>query len=417
MARSEQLPDPVIFREFPFNVGVKILAPGDIRPTPEQQAAYRRFAKLGDPLADALIEMFRRLPTGQGRALFETALEHGIEAVPDAPAELKAFFAHLDSEPFWLDREKLDRAAGVSGRVGPWATNLALSMFSLNGGYLASRAGKVLVGTGGLAAEAMAPRRVVETATWWVDVTGRGGLERFGPGFKNTVRVRVMHAQVRAGMNRRPDWDHEQWDHPINQSLTAGTLMLFSLATIAGCNAVGLTFSKKEKAAVYHQWRYVGHLMGLDPEILPADETDTWRLLWLQADYEFLPDEDSRRLSKALVSALGPIYGFDGPGLRSRLLRRAFTLYSVSYSRILLGKTNSDFLEMPYSRVFLAAVLATAAINGVLEVPRRLIPGATGLSERVGRRLTERMMARAARANRPDRSYARHDRLAETRAA
>ncbi|WP_458686614.1 oxygenase MpaB family protein [Nocardia tengchongensis] len=417
MARSEQLPDPVIFREFPFNIGVKILAPGDIRPTPEQQAAYRRFAKMGDPLADALIEMFRRLPTGQGRALFETALEHGIEAVPDAPAELRAFFAHLDSEPFWLDREKLDRAAGVSGRVGPWATNLALSMFSLNGGYLASRAGKVLVGTGGLAAEAMAPRRVVETATWWVDVTGRGGLERFGPGFKNTVRVRVMHAQVRAGMNRRPDWDYEQWDHPINQSLTAGTLMLFSLATIAGCNAVGLTFSKKEKAAVYHQWRYVGHLMGLDPEILPADETDTWRLLWLQADYEFLPDEDSRRLSKALVSALGPIYGFDGPGPRSRLLRRAFTLYSVSYSRILLGKTNSDFLEMPYSRAFLAAVLATAAINGVLEVPRRLIPGATGLSERVGRRLTERMMARAARVNRPDRSYARHDRLAETRAA
>ncbi|MFE2961357.1 oxygenase MpaB family protein [Nocardia tengchongensis] len=417
MARSEQLPDPVIFREFPFNVGVKMLAPGDIRPTPEQQAAYRRFAKMGDPLADALIEMFRRLPTGQGRALFETALEHGIETVPDAPTELKAFFAHLDSEPFWLDREKLDRAAGVSGRVGPWATNLALSMFSLNGGYLASRAGKVLVGTGGLAAEAMAPRRVVETATWWVDVTGRGGLERFGPGFKNTVRVRVMHAQVRAGMNRRPDWDYEQWDHPINQSLTAGTLMLFSLATIAGCNAVGLTFSKKEKAAVYHQWRYVGHLMGLDPEILPADETDTWRLLWLQADYEFLPDEDSRRLSKALVSALGPIYGFDGPDLRSRLLRHAFTLYSVSYSRILLGKTNSDFLEMPYSRVFLAAVLTTAAINGVLEVPRRLIPGATGLSERVGRRLTERMMARAARVNRPDRSYARHDRPAETRAA
>ncbi|GAB2564024.1 oxygenase MpaB family protein [Nocardia heshunensis] len=417
MARTEQLPDPVIFREFPFNVGIRLIGPGDIRPTPEQQAAYRRFTTMGDPLADAVVEMFRRLPTGTGRAMFETALENGIDAVPDAPAELKAFFAHVDSVPFWLDQDKLDRAARVSGRVGPWATNLALSMFSLNGGYLASRAGKVLVGTGGLSAEAMAPRRVVETATWWIDVTGPGGLERFAPGFKNTVRVRIMHAQVRAGMNRRPDWDYENWDHPINQSLTAGTLMLFSLATIAGCNAVGLTFSKKEKAAVYHLWRYVGHLIGLDPEILPADETDTWRLLWLQADYEFLPDEDSRALSKALVSALGPIYGFDGPGLRARALRHIFTMYSVSYSRILLGKTNSDFLEMPYSRVFLAAVLATAAVNGALEIPRRLIPGATRWSERMGRRVTERMMLRAAQVNSPDRSYARHDRLAATRAA
>lgn len=416
MTRSE-VPDPVIFREFPFNIGVKILAPGDIRPTPEQQAAYRKFTKMGDPLADAVVEMFRRLPTGQGRAMFETALERGIDAVPDAPAELKAFFAHIDSVPFWLDQDKMDRAARVSGRVGPWATNLALSMFSLNGGYLASRAGKVLVGTGGLSAETMVPRRVVETATWWIDVTAPGGLERFAPGFKNTVRVRIMHAQVRAGMNRRPDWDYEQWDHPLNQSLTAGTLMLFSLATIAGCNAVRLRFSKKEKAAVYHLWRYVGHVIGLDPEILPADETDTWRLLWLQADYEFLPDEDSRRLSKALVSALGPVYGFDGPGLRSRALRWTFTMYAVSYSRILLGKTNSDFLEMPCSRVFLAAVLATAAINGVLEVPRRIIPGATRLSERLGRRATERMMRRAALVNNPDRSYARHDRPAQTHAA
>ncbi|MCU1642696.1 MAG: hypothetical protein JWN03_2971 [Nocardia sp.] len=417
MARTDQLADPVFFSEFPFNIGVKFLAPGDIRPTPQQREDYRRFTQLGDPLADAVVEMFRHLPTGQGRRMFEIALERGIDAVPDAPAELKAFFAHIDSRPYWLDQEKLDRAARVSGRVGPWATNLALSMFALNGGYLASRAGKVLVGTGALAAEAMAPRRVAETASWWVDVTALGGMGRFEAGFKNTVRVRLMHALVRAGMTRRDDWDYENWDHPINQSLTAGTLMLFSLATIVGCNTVGLRFSKQEKAAVYHLWRYVGYVIGLDADIVPADETDTWRLLWLQADYEFLPDEDSRTLSKALVSALGPLYGFDGNDLRSRALRRAFTLYSLSYSRILLGKSNSDFLEMENSRVFTGAVLATAAVNSVLEVPRRFIPGATRLSEKWGRRTTERMLARITRVNHPDRSYGRHDRLADTRAA
>ncbi|WP_067539773.1 oxygenase MpaB family protein [Nocardia crassostreae] len=417
MARTEQLPEPVVFQEPMFKLAMKVLAPGDIRPTPEQRDAYRRFTALGDPLADAVVDMFRRLPTGQGRTLFEIALEQGIDAVPDAPAELRAFFAHIDAQPFWLDQGKLDLAARVCGRVSPWATNLALSMFSLNGGYLASRADKVLVGTGGLSAENMAPRRVIETATWWMDVTASGGMGRFEPGFKNTVRVRLMHAQVRAGMNRRADWDYADWDHPVNQSLTAGTLMLFSLGSIAGCQAVGLQFSRREKAAVYHLWRYVGHLIGLDPEILPADETDTWRLLWLQADYEFQPDADSRTLSEALVGALPTLYGLDHGGLPARLAGRAFTLYSVSYSRILLGHTNADFLGMPYSRVSTAAVLATAALNGALEVPRRLIPGATRLAERLGRRTTERMMARPVLANRPDRSYGRHDRLAETRAA
>lgn len=417
MARTGELADPIVFSEFPFNIGVKVLAPGDIRPTAEQRDAYRRFTKMGDPLADAVVEMFGRLPAGAGRRMFEIALERGIDAVPDAPAELEALFAHVDSRPYWLDQDKLDQAARTSGRVGLWALGLALPMLSLNGGYLASRAAKPLVGTGQLAADSMAPRRVAETTSWWADATAPEGMDRFAPGFKNTVRVRIMHAQVRAGMNRRPDWDYENWDEPINQSLIAGTLMLFSLATIAGCQAVGMRFSQREKDSVYHLWRYVGYVIGLDSEIIPADETDTWRLLWLQADYEFLPDADSRILSKALIKAMGPIQGVGGDDLRSRLVRRIITRYSASYSRLILGKTNSTYLDMPYSGPFMAAVVATAAINTVLEVPRRLIPGGTRASERLGRRSTQWLVTRVTGANNPDRSYGRHDRLAETRAA
>ena len=85
--------DPPLFREFPFNIGVRMLAPGDIRPTPEQRENYLRFTQIGDPLADDLIAAFRRLPAGAGRAQFETALENGIGAVDDPLPELVAFFA------------------------------------------------------------------------------------------------------------------------------------------------------------------------------------------------------------------------------------------------------------------------------------------------------------------------------------
>ncbi|MDQ1321807.1 MAG: hypothetical protein QG655_3052, partial [Actinomycetota bacterium] len=40
--------DPPLFREFPFNIGLRMLAPGDIRPTPEQRERYRLFARMGD---------------------------------------------------------------------------------------------------------------------------------------------------------------------------------------------------------------------------------------------------------------------------------------------------------------------------------------------------------------------------------
>ena len=82
MAEAEVV-DPPLFREFPFNIGLRMLAPGNIRPTPEQRERYQRFTQMGDPLADDLVAAFRRLPTGVGRAQFESALEHGIAAVAD----------------------------------------------------------------------------------------------------------------------------------------------------------------------------------------------------------------------------------------------------------------------------------------------------------------------------------------------
>ena len=305
--RSRRSP---LFREFPFNVWVRFLAPGNIRPTAAQRDSYLRFTQMGDPIADDLVAAFRRLPAGVGRAQFETAVESGIEAVEDPMPELVAFFGQVDNRPYWVDQKKLDYAVRVSARVGLFPSLTALSMFSLMGGYLASRADKTLVATGDL--EAMAPRRLSETLNWVVDVTAPNALERFGSGFTSTLRVRL----IRDGPRRdgaAADWDFEDWDYPVNQSTMAGTLMLFSLGNVLGSQALGVQFSRQDKDALYHFWRYVGFLLGLDPELLPADEADTWRLLWLQADYEFRPDSDSLRLGQALKSALGPLAIGDSP--------------------------------------------------------------------------------------------------------
>ena len=151
--------DPPLFREFPFNIGLRMLAPGDIRPSAEQRERYQRFTQMGDPLADELVAAFRRLPAGVGRAQFETALEHGIAAVDDPTPELVAFFASVDARPYWVDQKKIDHAIRVCARIGMIPSFTAMSMFSLMGGYLASRADKTLVATGDLGGHRTAPPR------------------------------------------------------------------------------------------------------------------------------------------------------------------------------------------------------------------------------------------------------------------
>lgn len=402
---NQLLPTPPLFTEFPFRYAVPVLAPGDLRCTAAQRDSFRRFTQVGDPLADDVVAMFKRLPVGEGRRMFEIAVERGIDAVPNAPAELTAFFGQVETDPYWLDRTKIDRGARVVERTSVWG-GIAMGMFALMGGYLASRADKTLVGTGDL--DAMAPRRLAETTQWWLDVTTPGGLQRNQVGYKSVLRVRLMHALVRAGMNRRPDWNYEAWDHPVNQVLTVGTLGLFSMANLVGAQALGLRFSAQEKDAVFQLWRYVGFLLGIDAEILPTNETDTWRAFWILADTEFIPDEDSRRLAQALVPAAGGLFiGTDTPA--QRLIRRVITSYMVAYSRIVLGPTNSDFLGLENSKFFQSAVMATAVVNGALEVPRQLIPGATRFQERLGARIRARLVRGSIARNGGDRTYARHD--------
>lgn len=410
MARPQgEVVDPPLFREFPFNIGLKLMAPGDIRPTAEQRERYQRFTQMGDPLADNLVAAFRRLPAGVGRAQFETALEHGITAVSDPMPELVAFFAAVDARPYWVDQKKIDHAVRVAARIGMIPSFTAMSMFSLMGGYLASRADKTLVSTGDL--EAIAPRRLAETLTWTVDVTGPGALERFATGFTSTLRVRLMHAMVRAGMERRPDWDFDEWDQPVNQSTMAGTLMLFSLGNVVGCQALGVQFSRHDKDALFHFWRYVGFLLGVDAELLPADEADTWRLLWLQADYEFRPDQDSTRLGKALRSALGPIAIGHSPHPVAQVARALTTEFLCAYSRLILGPTNADALELPNNKAAQGLVAGFAVTNFALRYPMRVVPGLDRVWESLGRRSIETFATLALRQNRGDRTYRRHDSL------
>ena len=347
----------------------------DPPPTPKQMTVIRESILSGDPLADAVVAMYGRLPAGEGRKLLDQALEHGIDTVSDAPAELRSLFKQIDHEPIWLDRELLRLGCEVSYRVGI-SGELVLRNMSLMGGYLAGAAAKPLVFTGQL--DRMANRRLVETGKFWMDVNTPGGLERDKEGFKSAVRVRLMHAQVRNMLVKSDSWDM-RWGYPLNQWDSMGTILEFSVIFLTGLRALGYLFSRREREAVVHLWRYVGYLMGVDERILPTNEQDSMRALYHLIATIGDSDDDTRRLGEALANA--SLQGREG-WLQENIGKLEYTL-RAGYTRYILGDEAADKLGLPrtLTKYFWPA---QAPLRMGAELVRKATPGSNRMLMWVG---------------------------------
>lgn len=382
----------------------KWLLGSDPHPTPGQMASIRQAMLAGDPLADAVVAMYHRLPAGQGRKLLDQALEQGLHTVDDPPEELTALFHQVEHEPIWLDREQLRLACEVSHRVG-LAGELVLRNLSLMGGYLAAAAAKPLAFTGEL--DRMASRRLVETGKFWIDVTTPGGLERDRDGFKSAVRVRLMHAQVRAMLLKSDKWD-PAWGHPLNQWDSMATILEFSVIFLSGLRSLGFLFSKREREAVVHLWRYVGYLMGVDERLLPACEADAMRALYQVIATIGESDEDSRRLGEALARASLQDSG-DG-WLAKRLGRLEYTL-RAGYTRYVLGDDAGDKLGLPRTATKYVWPAQIPLRLGA-ELVRKSVPSVNRRLIRLGERARREQFPKRVRRLKADTSFTPVNKLA-----
>ncbi len=350
----------------------------DPHPTAGQMADIRRHMKMGDPLADAVVAMYKELPTGQGRKLLDQALGQGIDSVENPPQALVNLFAQLDDEPIWLDRDKLRLGCDVSRRVGP-SGELVLRNLALMGGYLGAAAAKPLVFTGQL--DSKTSRRLVETGKFWMDVTTVGGLERNNEGFKSAVRVRMMHAQVRAMLRQSNKWSMA-WGEPLNQWDSMATILEFSSIFLVGLRSLGFIFTKQEREAVIHLWRYIGYLMGVEERILPANETDSMRALYHVIATICDPDEDSKALGQALANA--PLQ-YAGDARWQQWLAQTEKTLRIGYTRFILGDKAGDDLGLPDT---FAKYLwpAQVPLRVGSELVRMAVPGVNRLMVKLGER-------------------------------
>jgi hypothetical protein len=76
---------------------------------------------------------------------------------------------------------------------------------------------------------------------------------------------------------------------------------MFSVGVLDGLTRLGYRFERVEREALIHLWRYAGYLLGVEHELLTADEFEGHRLLDLMFAFEPQPDDDSRALVDALM--------------------------------------------------------------------------------------------------------------------
>ncbi|KAA1422067.1 DUF2236 domain-containing protein [Nocardioides humilatus] len=264
-------------------------------------------------------------------------------AVAD-PAALTALRDHLGIDPDWLERDRLDRAADVLVRYGPqWG--LVLGAASLLRGADNWIAAKPLVLTGRYGQEPAV--RSIEVGNWLSAVVRPGGMAVGAPGFEHTVRVRMIHARVRRHIERTATWDHAAWGVPIPQPYMAFTLAEFGHIALAAMAHLGVRLRDDELADIYHLWRYVGHVVGVDDALNPTNEADHVRIEELYRLTSPGPDADSREFTTALIEGyLAEQLATMIPGPAS-WRRRTAVAVMYGMARVFLGDAAADSLGIP----------------------------------------------------------------------
>lgn len=312
--------------------------------------------QVGDPLADAAVaELVRAKALRSASGDLVGALEHQRARGGAAAA---ALLEQAFSVPSWVRFPEM-RAGAQLGLRTPLQSSVALILGSLMETYASAFGAKVLVRAGMLTSHVL--QRLRDTTTFVLEIAASRGPMPGTFAHRHVLRTRLVHAFVRHGVHKRGDWN-PAWGHPVNQEDTALTLQAFCHVYLRSMTRLGVTPSVEEAASLHHLYRWVGYLMGLEPQLLTADRAEEVALYAVLARRRLYPDDDSRLLARSLVDALAG---------RRPLFLPASALAALA--RHLLGDGLADGLGLSPSRAWATVAHALPVLSRAqLEVEERV---------------------------------------------
>ena len=223
-------------------------------------------------------------------------------ASPATPAPvadaLHAFVAAAGTLPDWADHAQIARAERVFMDIGIMSCTL-LFCASLPECYVVPDLAAVLHAAGQL--DQHCEYRIRATAAMIFPVMMHGGLTTAaGGGVAQTLKVRLIHATIRylilhgavenvdsatpvparAGPLLQTNnmqqqllangWQTARDGLPCNQEELAYTLLTFGYVYLRGLRTLGLRLPALDEAAFLHTWNVVGHLLGIERDLMPT---------------------------------------------------------------------------------------------------------------------------------------------------
>jgi hypothetical protein len=323
--------------------GIKLFRVAGILPSDDHTLDFAHGYYDADPVAEAFVkDAYIDGNPSHGRTMLDQALVHGVDSVDDAPESMVRLFEELEKDPPWVDHDLVERGAFLFRRYGP-------AVFSFLGvgtllAYTENPIVQPLSMTGKYAGDA-ALNRFMETARFWIDVSDPGGTKPGAPGRATAMRVRIMHVFLRHRITRHPQWNLAAWGKPINQAEATITLLSGGYGAGLAMHKLGYRSTAADIDAMMHFWRYVGHLMGVQPRWYPADLREARQLTTLYfAKRAFGAGEDGRELIESYPRAFTPKEGTS----RRKAIRDRFNYrIQLGYTRYFLPGRFYRSYDMP----------------------------------------------------------------------
>ena len=261
-----------------------------------------------DPVADDVVrKIINRGQTDQVNRLFSIIVDDDGSLPADLPVDVRNYFEQTAQLPPWADNDLIALGQQIYIRHGI-LISLLLSFKSLPECYACAKGAMVLFHTARLNEQNGSmdaySRRIAETAQFVFYAMSPGGLSSRGRGIRAAQKVRLIHGVIRYYLREQGGWDAAQYDEPINQEDMAGTLMSFSALVLEGLQLLNVHLTDLEKEAYTHCWRVIGHIMGLDDDLLPNNATDALALGHAILDHQIAASEQGQSLMRALLDFL-----------------------------------------------------------------------------------------------------------------
>ena len=305
---------------------------------PEWADKYIAHMHIADPEADELMAELADVDQGHTSRWIAAAMDDpNHSSLRDAPSSLVDFFKGMEPPPDWVDlsefppgvrafhrNAKLVLAAFVLSSVEGFTTNISRS-FNL---------------TGRVRDEGV--RRLGQNNRFITEVFFPNGMERYGDGWKLSVRLRFIHAQVRSLLNDTHEWDTAAWGIPLSSAHLGYALCTFSVRMLDYMKALGGVFSAEEGQSYVAAWRYAGHLMGVPETILYRDEDEARTLFHTAMLCEPLGTEDAIMLTNGAINSAPLVAGITEPSERQELANYIYVI-----ARGLIGNEIADAMKFP----------------------------------------------------------------------